>query len=176
MDEARDELLSRSGFAEDQHARVRGRGERDLLPERAHRRTLPDHRLARREAVAHPPIRALELALPKSVPNREQRSVRRERLLDEVERPELRRANRRVDRAVAGDHHDRALGPLELDPLERHEAVHSGKPDVEQDALGAMAFERDETRLATRRHLDVEAFVFEDAAKRLADAGFVVDD
>ena len=56
------------------------------------------------------------------------------------------------------------------------EAVHPGKPDVEQDQAEGPLGQDLQAVLAGGRGLDVVAFVLQDALERGADAGFVVDD
>ena len=60
-----------------------------------------------------------------------------ERLLDEIVGALLDRGDRGLDRAVAGDHHDRQIGLLALERVEHLDAVEPAalQPDVEHDEL-----------------------------------------
>ena len=57
----------------------------------------------------------------------------RDRLGDEVERAELERLLRSVERPVTGDHHPERVGAVLLGPPHQVEAAHSGHFQVAQD-------------------------------------------
>ena len=78
-------------------------------------------------------VLGLEPPLPDGVADDQHGLLERQRLLDEVERAQLDRAHRRLDVAVAGDHHDRRVDLPLAQPRQRGQAVHAGQPDVEHD-------------------------------------------
>ena len=61
-------------------------------------------------------------------------------------------------------------------PLERHQPVDAGQPDVEQDDVVAAPADLLETGLAALDGIDGVALVAQHAAERRAHAGFVVND
>jgi hypothetical protein len=117
-------------------------------------------------------------ALVHRVLQREEQLLRRERLLDEVEGAEPRRAHRGLDRAVAAHHHHRQLGVVGAQLLEHRDPVAAGHGDVQQHDVEAAAVlaHRLERRLAVGGGDDLPALVGEQAGQRAADALLVVDD
>src|SRR5881628_269701 len=119
-------------------APTNGRGRRDLLAQGAHHRALADDL----RALAQPLLERLVLLLETRVIERprhgQQGLLERQRLLDEVVGAEPGRLDRRLDGAVAGDHHDRGAGPQALHLGQRLEAVAAGHPDVEEDEVGSL--------------------------------------
>ena len=101
-----------------------------------------------------------------------------ERLLDEVVGAELDRRHRRLDVAVAGDHHHRHVRVLALDRLEQLQSVElrALQPDVEQDQLRPARFDRRDRLVGIARQPRPVALVLEDAGDEFADVVFVVDD
>ena len=118
----------------------------------------------------------LEPALPQGVAHGEHGLFERQRLLDEVERAELRRAHGRLDAAVAGDHDDLRVDAPLAQPLERRQPVEPGQPDVEQDDVVGLPRHLLEARFAAVDGVDRVALVAQHAAERRAHARFVVDD
>ena len=130
---ARDELLARAVLAVDQHAAVGRRRHRDLLAQLRHHVALAHHRQPPIDVRAQRAVLGFEPALPHGVADDEHRLLERQRLLDEVERAQLDRAHRRLDVAVAGDHHDRRVDAPLAQPRQRRQPVHARQPDVEHD-------------------------------------------
>ena len=176
VDLPRHEFLAGAVLAGDEHAAVGRRRHGDLLAQLAHRTALADHRVAAIDARPQRAILGLEPALPQRVAHRQHGLLERQRLLDEVERPELRGLDRRLDVGVAGDHDDLRVDVPIAQPLERHQAVDARQPDVEQHDLVRLPANLVETRLAAVDGVHRVAFVAEDAAERRPHARFVVDD
>ena len=176
MDGARDQLLAGAVLAVDQHAAVRRRGHLDLLAQLAHREALAHHHVLPIDARAQRAVLGLEIALAQRVANDQHGLFERERLLDEIERAHLDRAHRGFDVAVAGDHHHLRIDLALAQPLQRHQTVDAGQPDVEHDDVEGRARDSIEALLAARRGLDVKPLVAQHAAQRGAHPGFVVDD
>ena len=176
VDRARDELLAGAVLAIDEHPSVGGRGHRHLLAELRHHIALPHHRQAPVHVGAQRAVLRLEPALTHGVADHEDGLLERERLLDEVERAELDRLHRRLDVAVAGDHHDRRIDATLAQARQRCQSVHARQPDVEHDDVVGRAHDAVEARLAALDGVDDIAFVAEHAAQRAAHARFVVDD
>ena len=83
----------------------------------------------------------LEPALPQRVADGEHGLVERERLLDEVERAELRGFDRGRNRRMSGNHHDGQRVVRRLDPLQHLEPVHARHLDVEEREVDRLASE-----------------------------------
>src|SRR5215813_8430486 len=117
-----------------------------------------------------------ETALLHGVANENDDALERKRLFDKIERTEFCRAHRGFDAAVAGNHDDRWRMRNGLHTAESFEAVHAGKPNVEEDdfeiAAGG-AFQGFFGRLSA---FDVIALIAKDRRERFADARFVVND
>ena len=176
VDRARDELLAGAVLAVDEHAAVGRRRHRHLLAQLAHRVALAHHRLVAIDAGAQRAVLGLEPALPQRVADDEDGLLERQRLLDEVERAHLDRADRRLDVAVAGDEDDLRVDLPLAQPRQRREAVHARQPDVEHDQIDRPARDALEALFAARDGLDGVALVAQHAAQRRPHAGLVVDD
>ena len=125
MNGARDQLLAGAVLAENQHAAVGRRRQRDLLAQVLHRRALAHHRvlLLAIDLGAQHAVLGLEIALAQRVAHDQHGLLERQRLLDEVEGAHLDRAHRRLDVAVAGDDHDLRVDLPLAQPLQRRQAV-----------------------------------------------------
>ena len=176
MDPARHELLARAVLAVDQHAAVRRRRRRHLVAQLAHRGALADHRLGPIDSRPQIAVLRLEPALAQRVADDEHGLFQRQRLLDEVEGPQLDRPDRRLDVPVARNKHDLGIDLPLAQARQRRQTVHARQPDVENDQIDGTTRHPFETRLAGRNGLDRVAFVAQDAAQRAAHARLVVHD
>src|SRR5262245_15926935 len=172
---AGDQFLAGPRLTVDQRAPAGRRGESDLLPQRAHRRRVSDHRVTALELLLQLRIGRFEFALADRVFDGEDRLFQRKRLLDEIESAEFRGAHGHVYPPVARDHHDAGVGVVGLQSREGFEAVNARQPDVEQHADVKPLLEGSQALFAATRRGDLEAFVFEHAGERLANAGFVIN-
>ena len=178
VDEPRRQFLAGAGGAGNQDARIGGAELVDDAPQVGERGEEPTMRLTA-------PPRALQIVdlaleargLERPLGDQDQ-PVGLERLLDEVIGAELDRRHRRLDVAVAGDHHDRHVGMLLLDRLEQLQPVElrALQPDVEQDKLRPARLDRGERLVGIAREARAVALVLEDARDEFADVVFVVDD
>ncbi len=82
---ARDQLLAGAVLAEDEHAAVGRRRQRDLLAQLAHHRALAHHHVAAIDLGPQVAVLGLEHPLAQGVADDQHGLVERERLLDEVE-------------------------------------------------------------------------------------------
>jgi hypothetical protein len=98
-----------------------------------------------------------------------------ERLGDEIERAELERAHRGFDVAVRGDHRDRRMRFVGLDPLHDVQAIAVRQPHVgEAQVEGAAAqLARGRADGVGSGHFEIHAL--ERDAEQLADVRLVVD-
>ena len=117
-----------------------------------------------------------EAALLNGVANEHDNFFETERLFDEVESAEFGGADRGVNGGVAGNHDDGGRMRHGLDAGEGFEAVHAGKPDVEEDNVEAAVGGAFEGAFGGVGGFGDVAFVGEDGREGFADAGFVVDD
>ena len=152
-----------------------GRDLLHLLAQLLHEAALADRRDQRRDQRAvrlAPALAGLERALRGPQQLRD-----RERLLHEVEGAEPGRLDRRLDRAVAREHDDRAVQRVLLVPLaQQRDAVHVGHPDVEQHEVGLLARGRAARGSRVGRDLDLVALFREDFREQPPDVSLVVDD
>ena len=176
MNLPRHEFFAGAVLARDEHPAIGRRRHRDLLAQFTHRAALADHRVAAIDARAQGAILGLEPALPQRVAHRQHRLLERQRLLDEIERPQLRGLDGRLDVGVARDHDDLRVHVTIAKPFQRHEAVDSWQPDVEQDHLVRPPADLIETRLTAVDGVHRVPFVAQDAAERCPHARFVVND
>ncbi len=108
------------------------------------------------------------------MPQREEDAVGIQRLLDEVERAELRRLHRGLDGAVAGDH-DHLCRRVGLPQLGQGlEAVHPRHLHIEHHEMRMELAIGLEGRLAAVHGMHVHALVLEDLAQGFPHAPFVV--
>ena len=111
------------------------------------------------------------------VTEREEQLLRGERLLEEIERAELRGPHGGLDRAVPAHHDDRHRGPAALQLLEHRHAVVPRHRDVEQHRVRKRsAAHLGERRITVGRLGGAVALVGEDPRERAPDARLVVDD
>ena len=99
-----------------------------------------------------------------------------ERLLQEVESPQLGGLDGGLDASVAGDdHHLGALGQGHFLNARQHlHAVQAGQPDVQQHQLEGASGEQRQAGFAVLGGIHRIAFVLQHAAEGLADAGLVI--
>ena len=127
-------------------------------------------------------LSSLHLALEPRVLQRplgdQQQPVGLERLFDEVIGAAFDGGDRGFDIAVAGNHHDRQFGMLELERVEQLQAVEPAalQPDVEEHQIGPARHHGAERFVAVARGARHVAFVLQDARDQFANIGFVVDD
>jgi len=76
---------------------------------------------------------------------------------------------------VAGDHDYRGIRIDALEPGESLQSVDARQPDIEEHARVETLIERTQALFTGGDGSDAEAFVLEDAAQGLADAGLVID-
>ncbi len=178
MHGARDELFAGAAFAEDEHAAIGGSHELDLLAKGFHgdagaAQGAFDGELSRELLVVLAHLPRLHRVFED-----DEGAGKRERLFEEVVGAEFGGADGGLDGAVAADDDDlRDVGGVHpADLAESFEAVAIRQPDVEQhDVVGGVA-EQGEGFGGGSGGGDEVAFFREDAFKRLADLGFVVDD
>jgi hypothetical protein len=120
-------------------------------------------------------ILGFQIALPQRVAHHEHRLLERQWLLDEIERAHLDRPHGRLDVAVARDHHHLRIDAPLPQPLQRHQPVHAGQPDIQHDDVVGRARGTIETFLAAGRRLDIEPLIAQDRAQRRAHARLVVN-
>ncbi len=120
-------------------------------------------------------IAVLQAALPQRVAQHEQRAIERQRLLHEVERAELGRPHRGVDRPVTGDHHDLDVVIALAQAAQRVESVDARKPHVQQNGVVGVARERLQSRLPALDDADPKPLVAQDRLERRANPRLVVD-
>ncbi len=101
-----------------------------------------------------------------------------ERLLDEVVGALLDGRHRRLDGAVAGDHHHRHFRVVLLDQLQELQAVELGalQPDVEEDQMRAARLDGGERLVAVLGGAGAVALVLQYAGHQPANVGLVIDD
>ena len=178
MDEPRRQLLARAGGARNEHARIGGPELVDDSLQIGDRRRGADHPVDGAAARLQLVDFALQArGLERAFGNQDQ-TVRLERLLDEVVGAELDRRHRRLDIAVAGNHHDRHVRILPLDRLKQLQPVQlrTLQPDVEQDKLRPARLDRRDRLVRIARQARAVAFVLQNAGDEFADVVFVVDD
>ncbi len=137
VDEFRNELLARAGFAEDVHRCLAARHARDHLAQLSHRLRVADEPRAghaRGERPVGPRAQANGAA------DQLAQNAEIERLGHEVECAELERAHGGLDVAVCGDHRNGHLRVVFLDPANEVEPVtirqaHVGEAQVEVTVL-----------------------------------------
>ena len=132
-----------------------------------------------------PPTRSFSSSFSRFEPRRldgalgdQQQPVGFERLLDELVGADLDRRHRRLDGAVAADHHHRQARQLAADDLEDLQPVELAalQPDVEHHQRRLARADGGERLGAVAGLARLIALILEDAAHQHADIGFVVDD
>ena len=159
-----------------QHTAVGRCGHRDLFAQPQHDAALADNRVAPIDARTQRAVLGLQLTLPQRVADHEHRLLERQRLLDEIERPQFRRANGRLDAAVARNHDHRRFEAALSQSFERDQPVDARQPDVEQHQVVGLVPNLFQARFTTVDGVNGVPLVSKDSAERGTDTGFVVDD
>ena len=133
-------------------------------------------RASSRTSLLQADVLDLELPARERAADRHEEPVEVRRLLEEVDRAELRRLDGRLDGPVARDHHDRDRGLGVVEGLEDLHAVPLRHLDVEQDEVDAALARARERLVAVDGLLDGVALELEDLAERAPDGGLVVGD
>src|SRR5690242_7924006 len=176
MDGTGDQLLAGAVFARDEHAR---RGRRHLLdaldhafhgPARAYDLVVGVH------LGLEPHVLAGQVHVLEGVAQREENTVRVERLLEEIVGAQLGRFDRGLDGAVARDHDD-LRARVELAQLaQRLEAVHALHLHVEQHEVGPELGVHAQRLGARGAGPDLDILVLEQLRQGFPDPLFIVDD
>src|SRR5436190_2627678 len=106
VDRPRDELLADAALALNQHRRVGGRRAADRRHDVLEPGAVADHLMPDFDRLLERPVLVAQLPLVEGVAQRDEHLFGRERLLDEIERPLVRRLERRARRAVPRDDDD----------------------------------------------------------------------
>src|SRR6267154_4518787 len=169
-------FLAGTALAINQDAAVGRRGHSDLLAQCFHRHAFADDLIAMPQLDAQELIFFLQAPLLDGVAHQYDDFVERKGLLDEIKSAQLCGAHGCFDGAVSGNH-DHGRRPLRsLEPAERFEAVHAGKPNVEKYDFHVAVRGALECFFGGAYGFDEIALVFQDGGKGFSDAGFVVDD
>ena len=171
----RDQFFSRPRLAIDEHAPVGWGHESNLLSQRFHGHAVADNHVAGEQLLLQVRYFAAQLPRGHGVADQDQQFVDRERLFQEVVGAKLGGADRCLNGGVPGDHDDFGRRFEFADLLEDFQTVGSGQPNVEQDHVVAIALQTVKAGLATFRGRGGKSLIGEHAFKRLADAGFIVD-
>src|SRR5258708_5960253 len=174
VDGAPDELLAGAALSEQEHRCGRRRRALDRVPDLAERGAVADHLVARFDGALERPVFVDQPRLVQRVPDRDEHPLARQRLLDEVERAELRCLDRGAHRAMPrDDDHGQDLVDL-TDLLQRLEAVKAAHLDVEEGEVRRLALDEGQRLGAARRLLHVVTVVLEDHPDRAAGLTLVI--
>jgi hypothetical protein len=172
----RDQLLAGPILSHDEDPRV---GRRDL-PDRFENGedvgVLPDELGLALELGPERDVLANQRVLGEPVSDHDQNTVGVDGLLDEVERTQPGRFDRRLNRPVPRDDHDGELGVVAVNAREHLESVHAGHLDVEQHQVDALAGDRVERSGTVLGHEDPVRFELEQPLERFTDTLFIVGD
>ncbi len=139
-------------------------------------RTLADQGVLDLDLFPELDIFLLETLLPEGVLDGQEDLLQGKGLLEKIEGPEFGGLDGGFDGPVARDHHNLRIFFARLDLLQDLEAAHFREPNVQEDEVEVLAFQRLQPRFAGCDGLDREPLVFEDALQGGADARFVIDD
>ena len=184
MDRVRDELLAGAALAGDEHHRV---ADGDLLDDAAHDRHLlaaADHLgeltfglatqvLDLRIGLAQPATLGDQLDRAHDL---ELHDLGLDRLGDEVERAELHRFDRGLDRAEPRDDHDRHVAIDRADLLEHVDAGRAFHLEVRDHEVGGLFLERLDAGLPARGDHRLVAELLDHVREAFAHCLVVVDD
>ncbi len=171
-----DELLSRSVLSHDEHPRVGRSDARYRFHDGEHLGVGADDIRLDADLPLQLDVLARELGLIDAVADRQQQPLHIDRLLQKIERPELRRVDRGGDRSVPRYDDDGKTGMKLLELSENLETVHTRHLDVEQHDVDALARGEIQGGRAVRRGEGLELLVREQPLERAPDTLFVVDD
>jgi len=174
------EFLSRAALALDQDGHVGVGHLTDAIEHMLHGGAAAHHvgNLAHRaEPLPQSPVLFDQAVVLQGVANLQPQHVQVHRLGDKVVCPLTHRLDRRLDRAVGGDHQDHGLGPRLLDLAEQ---VDAGQPSrhlqVRDDHLMAVLPEHCQGLFGVRRRAQLVGFAREPFGQAAANVRFVIDD
>jgi hypothetical protein len=173
---ARHQLLTRAVLSGDEHARRRGRHPLHLVEQGADEERPAHHLVPAVDRLAEARVLGRQLHPLQRVPQQQEHAVGVERLLEEVIGTRLGGLHRRLDGAVAGDHHDDGVRVELLELAQRVEPVEARHLDVHEHEVRPEPLVLGEPLGRARRGAHVIPFVLQQLAERVAHAGLVVDD
>ena len=176
VNRARHELLTGAVIPRDQNPRRRGRDLFDQADHVTNRLARADDLVLRADFLLEPYVFGDEHDVLQGVPQRQQNAIGVERFLEEIVRAELGRFDRRLDGAMAGDHHDLRLRVQLPDALQRLQPVHSFHLDVEKHQMRLEVGINADRLLPRRAHPHLDSFVLQELLERLAYPLFIVHD
>src|SRR5438445_189152 len=177
VDRRCDQLLAGAGFARDQHARFRWGNARDQRAQLLHRDARPDERIVVAELLVQPFVLRERAAQLERAAQRDEYAFGRERLLEELEGPELRRAHGVGEVGLAAHHDDRDLRRALAVLLEGREPVGTGRHhQIEQHDVRSVFDHARQARVAVGCFDRLEAVRLQQRADHAADVRFVVDE
>ena len=129
MNRSRDQLFAGSRFAKNTNTRFACGHAIDLCKQLLHRRTR-SNQLVLSQPVAQLAVFVFEARKPQRIFYRDEQLVRRERLLQEIQRAQLRGFDRHLDIRLPGDKNDRCLNAGVFQIFEQLDAAFSGHDHV----------------------------------------------
>jgi hypothetical protein len=178
MQHARRHLLARPRRTRHQHAGPRRRHPLHRRADRLQGRALADQLRLRTRAQPQLGILGGQPRRLQRPAHDQQQPVGLEWLFDEVIGAELNGIHRRLDRAMARDHHHRHMRLLAMQRLQDPQTIQPRvpQPDVEHYEARPPRMERADRIIRIRRLAREIALVAQHAVDQHADIGFVVDD
>ena len=171
---ARKGFASRARLADEQQRRGVGRYLLQLGAQLLHQAALADRR-GECSAEQFPRLAVAPAGIERALHGAQQLGER-QRLLDEVEGPEARGLDRRLDGAVPGHHDDRAaVGDARGPFAQQRDAVDVGHPDVQQHEIGDLPRARGARLRGVGGDVHLVAFLGEDLLQQAADVRLVID-
>ena len=142
---ARDELLARAAFAEDEDRGRRRRRARDLGPQPAHGLAVAHEFGLLLHAALQLEILHAQAIAREGVAERDENSFPLERLFEEVGGASPRTVDRRCDVAVARDHEDRRRCFARDDAVQDFRPLHAVHLDIQDHSVEAVGLELSES-------------------------------
>src|SRR5665213_716539 len=171
---ARDELLSRSILASDQHARRRLGDALDLLDERANREGLSDDLVSRLDARTEAAVLLAQNDVLERIAQRDLNAIGVERLLEKVVGAELSGLDGRLNGSVTADHHDDRRRIDDANALERLESIDAAHLHIHEDEIRMPLLILGDRVDCVLHRVHLVAVVLEELAERGADPLLVV--
>ena len=176
VDRARDQFLPDPALTQQEHRRVGGGRSANGLGDLPERWALPDHLVANVRGLPPRSVLVLQAVPVEGIPNRDAHALAGQRFLQEIERPQLGRLDRRADGPMTRDHHDRQDFVEISDPPQRLEPVHARHLDVEKHEVWGLSLDERDPFLPGWCQQTLVPVVLEDHPERLPDGQFIVDD
>ena len=175
MQGMRDQFLSGPAFAKNQDAAVGGSRQSQLLAQGLHGDAFANDAVFALQFLTQLAVLRGQSQLLDGVFQRQESLINGKGLFNEIKGAQFRGAHRGFNRSVAGNHDHDGRVLESLDFLQRLDAIHAGKPDIQQHHIAIVVRKKIQTGFAALHRVHNVSFILQDTRQRLANAWLIID-